>query len=119
MISSLLAILLVNHTLITFIISIFGGIFIFPYIPKPSYNTPERSAERRLYFRKVYRNRFLLISTVNLILLYLMYYKGYDLRIYSTSLSMAMVCIGIIMSNTFEKFLGYCEKIIGNFKKDK
>lgn len=93
----------INHSELFFLTTIFGVIFITPYIPKKySENTPERGEKRKEWFRKKYRNRVLILYVINIILLYLIS-RGIDLRIFSTSISSALMMIVCVMTNTYDK----------------
>lgn len=96
---SYLSILFSDLYLITFIISIIGGIFIMPVCPKPSENSPSRGYYEDIRFRKIYRNWFILFILINILSL------EFEIYILSSIISFSILSVVFIVSQTGEKII--------------
>lgn len=117
-VGSALAILTSKYIIPMFLISILSAFFITPYIPRMGCGSVQRSEKKNLYFRKVYRTRFLVVYVLNIVLIYLTYNSKYNLSIYSSSLSSAVLMVAAIMTDTGEKCLNWISNKFGLNKSE-
>lgn len=80
-------------------ISLFLGIWILPYCPKPSKNAPSRGYSEDIRFRKMYRNRFIIFQIINLVCGYFQFYN------ISISISWAILICWFVTSDFGEGLL--------------
>lgn len=82
-----------------FYFSIILGVWILPYCPKPSKNSPSRGYSEDIRFRKMYRNRFIIFQIINFASLY---FGCYNI---SLSISWAIIVCWFVTSDFGEGLL--------------
>ena len=99
MLSSILAVFLQDFYNIMWLVSLFYGIFILPYCPYPSANSPSRGKTEDMRFRKRYRNILMILAIISLVFIH------FELFLFSTSISMGIIALCFMASKPSEIIL--------------